>query len=394
MSVVPAPARPLRLRWLFMAVALLVGVGVLVLLREAGVLRSGSPPERPELQRILDSAVTGNHRLAPGATAYVSGLHGTWLGSAGVADVDPATPMQPDARMRLESVSKIFTAALVLQLAQEGALDLDDTAERWQPNVLPYGREITIRQLLTMTSGMVDTKDVAQSPARYLARVEDASLRARLEALVDRAAADPTIEISPRWWIELAAWQPLLFPPGSQAHYSNIGYELLGQIASRAGAAPLSTLYQERIFGPLGLEATAYDPQGPIAGPHAKGYALAADGTLADVTDRHGGIGAGGGIVSNAEDTATFLVGLMSGKLLGPGWLAEMRGRALWFGGEGTPCGDAAFGWSGGSSGFKTNVWVDANGTRVAVLLLNARSARPDGDGAAGATLAQVYCAS
>ena len=108
--------------------------------------------------------------------------------------------------------------------------------------------------------------------------------------------------------IGLAAWQPLLFKPGTQYHYSSIGYELLGLIAARLGAQPLPDLYRQRIFKPLGLRQTAYDPQGPISGPHARGYLIGVDGTMTDATDWHWGVGAAAGIVSNAPETAAFLV--------------------------------------------------------------------------------------
>ena len=80
--------------------------------------RSGDRAARPAA--ILDSAVTGGDRLAPGAVAYVSGPRGTWIGAAGVADVTTGEPMRSDARMRLESISKIYTATLILQLAEQG----------------------------------------------------------------------------------------------------------------------------------------------------------------------------------------------------------------------------------------------------------------------------------
>ena len=206
-------ATPLRDVLFWLAIALLVA-GCVVVLRSDRAERSAGA-DRPDLQRVLDSAVTGRGRIAPGATAYVDGPNGTWRGAAGIADVRAGTPMQPDARMRLESVSKVFTATLILQLAQEGRLTLEDSVERWQPDLLPYGGELTIRQLLTMSSGLIDTNDVARRPAAYLARVKDAHLRGQLEAIVARAAADPTIEVSPRWWIKLAAWQPLRFAPGT-----------------------------------------------------------------------------------------------------------------------------------------------------------------------------------
>lgn len=379
------------------------GVATVVLVAAAGAALVGrvAPGEdgqaaRPDLERILDGLVAGPDRLAPGVSAYVSGPHGTWVGSAGVANVSTGEPMQPGARVRLESVSKIWTAALVLQLAQERLLQVDDTVERWLPGLLPYGDEITIRQLLTMRSGLIDNNDLVRKPAAYLARVRDDRLRAQLTRIAERVSANPALEVSPTWWIRFAAWQPLLFPPGSQVHYSNIGYDLLGLIAVRAAGEPLPRLFHDRFFAPLDLHATAYDPQGPIRGPHARGYALAGDGRLTETSDQHFGVGADGGIVSDATDTAVFLTALMRGELLDPGQVAAMKGESLWLGGATSGCAGPAYGWSGGGSGYKTNVWVDGNGTRVAVLLLNARlvgDRQLYGDATAAAALARLYCA-
>lgn len=357
---------------------------------------------RPKLQRILEGVVRGPAKLAPGATAYVSGPHGSWLGAAGVADTSTCAPMSVDARMRLESVSKIYTATLILQLAQERRLRVGDTVSRWLPGLLPsYGNRITIRQLLAMTSGLIDRTDTNglsfdDFERTYLARVRDAKLREGILDFLVRGNRDPAAELSAMWWIRLAAWQPLLFTPGAGHHYSNIGYDILGLIAARAGGKPLAVLYREHILGPLGLDATAYDPQGPISGPHARGYGIEADGKQADTTDRHWSIAADGGIVSNAKDTATFLTALMEGKLLDRKRLTGMEGENLWEGGEWSGCAGQAYGWSGGGAGFKTEVWVSDGGTRVAVLLLNARhndAAQPAADQAAHDTLARLYCA-
>ena len=392
-SAPPSPARARRLR-----VLLSVGLVVIMAVALAGwLLRPDGAPEtgRPELQRLLDSAVTGGDRLAPGAVAYVSGPRGTWLGVAGAADVTSREPMRSNARMRLESISKIYTATLILQLAEQGRLRTGDTVERWLPGILPHGDKITIRQLLTMRSGLFDREDVMRDGDRYGARVKDRALREDLAAVARRVEADPGSEMSPRWWIRLAAWQPLLFEPGTGYHYSNVGYELLGLIAGRVGAKPLDALYRERIFEPLNLRHTAYDPQGPIAGPHATGYVLAADGTMADATSWHWGVGADAGIVSDARETATFLTGLMRGKLLGARSLKRMRNEDLWRGGEDSRCAGPAYGWSGAAVGFKTDAWVSANGSRVAVLLLNARRQDSDheGDRRATRTMARLYCA-
>lgn len=353
----------------------------------------------PALQRILDGVVGGPSKLAPGATAYASGPHGSWLGAAGVADVSTCAGMPADARMRLESVSKIYTATLILQLAQDGRLRVDDTVEDWLPGLLPSGNRITIRQLLTMTSGLIDTNDLRNAPApvqrTYLTRVGDARLRAQLRATLGRVERDPAAVVPEGFWIRWAAWQPLLFTPGGGYHYSNIGYDILGRVAARAGGEPLAALYRERIFQPLGLHATAYDPQGPISGPHAEGYGIEPNRTQARTTDWHWGVGAEGGIIANARDTATFLTALMRGTLLDRRRLAQMRGESFWGGGAFSGCAGEAYGWSGGGSGYKTDVWVNHDGSRVAVLLLNARhyaTAQPQADQAAHDALAALYC--
>ena len=130
------------------------------------------------------------------------------------------------------------------------------------------------------------------------------------------------------------------------------------------------------------------------AGPHAHGYGIEPNGEEIDTTDWHPGIGAEGGIVSNAKETATFLTALMRGKLIGRKQLTAMEDSDLWLGGMGT-CVGTAYGWSGGGNGFKTEVWVNDDGSRVAVLLLNARhydTAQPEADQAAAAARSSLYC--
>ncbi len=263
-----------------------------------------------------------------------------------------------------------------------------------------YGNRITIRQLLAMSSGLVDNNDF-NGPFEvfertYLARVRDAKLRAQILDFLVRGNKNPAAELSEIWWIRLAAWQPLLFEPGAGYHYSNIGYDILGLIAARAGGKPLAALYREQIFAPLGLHATAYDPQGPITGPHAHGYGIEPDGRQTDTTDWHWGVATEGGIVSNAQETATFLTALMHGKLLDRKQLTAMEGDNLWHGGEPNGCaGGQAYGWSGGGSGYKTDVWVNDGGSHVAVVLSNARhygDAQFDADQAIHDTLASLYC--
>jgi D-alanyl-D-alanine carboxypeptidase len=304
--------------------------------------------------------------------------------------------MAPDARMRLESVSKVWTATLVLQLDQEGVLSVDDTVERWLPGLLPYGDRITLRHLLTNTSGLIDDNDIYASAAAYagfLANVQDPDLRARIIATAERVANDPSVEVPPLLLVELAAWQPLLFTPGTDHHHSNIGFDLAGIVAERATGEDLATLFRERLFDPIGLTATAYDPQGPISGPHANGYRTGEAGQLIDATDAHTGKGADGGIVSDAADTASFLNRLMGGDILDPEHLSRLQGDAFWEGGWDSGCAGTVFDAVGTGDAFRAHILVSPDGTRVAVLLLNGRLSNAAIDETASTAALALYCA-
>jgi D-alanyl-D-alanine carboxypeptidase len=388
---------PRRLFWLLGAVLVLTASATFV---GRELLTDGSSSGRAELQQTLDRLVEGDDRIAPGATAYVSGPNGIWTGSAGLANVESGTAMQPDARMRLESVSKAWTATLVLQLVQQGRMTLDETVERWLPGLLPFGDRITVRQLLNHTSGLVDTNDVGRDPLGYIGRVRDPALRAELLELAQRLEADPAYQFSPLVWVELAGALPLLSAPGTTYHYSNIGYEVAGLVVERAARAKLATLYRTRIAEPLALASATYDPGADIAGPHARGYAVAEAGELVEVTAwGTGGKGAEGGIVASASDEARFLKELMKGRLLAPAQLAAMKepsaasgeyGLGLQF--EALSCG-IAYGHNGAGAGFKTGVLVSGDGARVVVLLLNGNTSRPEVDTIIRDALTRLYCA-
>jgi D-alanyl-D-alanine carboxypeptidase len=175
---------------------------------------------------------------------------------------------------------------------------------------------------------------------------------------------------------------------GQPLHHSNIGWNIVGLIAARVAGRPLPVLYRQRIFQPLGLTQTSYDPQGPIAGPHAQGYGITADGTLADTTAQAPFKGADGAVVSNAADTAAFLTGLLGGRLVD-----RQRLVALWGSGADSGCGRGAYVGSGAGSAYKTNVVVNGDGSRIAVLLLNGRTANGRGDPTAAAAALGLYCA-
>jgi D-alanyl-D-alanine carboxypeptidase len=392
-----------RVVGLVAAVLVLAGAAVVVdrvALRPGGHAPASPFAVRPDLEATIGGLVVGSARASPGATAYVAGPHGAWLGSVGVANVRTGAPIRADARLRLESISKFFTATVVMQLVQQGKLKLSDTVARWLPGLLPYGDRITLRELMTDTTGLIDDNDVLRSAAAargYLARVKNPGLRAGLIASIRRMAADSAAEVSPLSMIRLAAWQPLRFTPGSRYHHSNIGWNIVGLIAQRAAGKPLAVLYQHGIFGPLGLRHTAYDPQGPIAGPHVHGYWITGNGmptgtTVTDTTNSHPFKGADGGIVSDAQDTATFFTALMHGKLINRRQLTTMkRDNLVNFRPQPTGCGGFAHFGNGAGNGYMANVEVNDNGSHIAVLLLNANNPRY-GTQTALDTAAALYC--
>jgi D-alanyl-D-alanine carboxypeptidase len=297
----------------------------------------------------------------------------------------------------------MWTATLVLKLVAEHKLGLDDTVSHWLPGLLPYGNQVTVEQLLNMTSGMVDTNDFYARPAYYLGRIKDPALRSHVLAAGRRAQTDPTYPPT-QVWIEAAAGQPLLFTPGTNWHYSNIGYMVAGLIAAGAGHADLATLFRTEIIDPAHLTSARYDPAPYITGPHADGYSLSPQGKLTDATGWTGGLAANGGIISDATDEAHFLQALMRGEILKPAQLAALRTPYLDGYGLGTEaqqdgCGafHMAYGHNGGGDGCMSSVQVSPDGSRVAVVLANgygkSGAAQDHGSETLFNAMQRLYCA-
>ena len=405
--------------WLVLGVFVLAaGVGVVIAIDRiaisVGSQISYTPrpyaPRGPYPQRLLDRLVSGSGWIAPGATAYVAGPKGVWVGSAGLANVQMRTSTQPDARLRLNSVGKTWTASLILKLVGEGRMKLDDTVSHWLPGLLPYGNQITVAQLLSMASGMIDTNDFYAEPAYYVRKIKDPALRARVTAAFRRAQTDPTYPPT-QVWIEAAAGEPLLYQPGSTWHYSNIGYMVLGLIAAHVGGADLSTLFRTQIIDLLHLHSARYDPAPNISGPHAHGYSLSTGDKLMDATSWTEGLAANGGIVSDAADEAHFLQALIRGHVLrhaqltaletpyangGPGLGNDSYGLGVVIQQDGCATPGFAYGHNGGGDGYMSYVQVSPDGSRVAVVLVDgyaASSATQDhGSATLFNTMQRLYC--
>jgi D-alanyl-D-alanine carboxypeptidase len=344
--------------------------------------RSGAT--RPDVQRMLEYV---HSEGAPGVSALVRDRSGTWRGSAGLAVLQPRRTMRPVDRFRIASVTKTFVATVVLQLVAEGRLRLNDTVERRLPGAVRQGRRITVRQLLNHTSGLYDYIDEPRFQARF--------------------RRDLRLVMSPRQSVAIALSHPSRFPPGTSWAYSNTGYQLLGLIIERVTHEPLGRALRRRIFEPLVLRHTSFEPRPGAPEGLVHGYALPY-GQLSllgrrrvDVTRSTGGAWADGAIVSNVGDMARFYGALLGGKLLPRALLDEMqrlvrtdsvplRGGLGIFRTE-LACG-YAWGHDGAMPGYLTRVLASKDGSHVVVMAANGDSMRVGGALVASAT--NAYCTS
>jgi len=291
---------------------------VLVVALAAGVLllapaRAGAAPgpsariDPGELRGLLDQIVAAG---APGAAARIRDEDGVTQAGSGVADLRNGRPMRPWLHYRVGSVTKPFVATVVLQLVAEGRLSLQDTVERWLPGILPYGDQVTIRELLSHTSGVPDYT---------------------LEPII-RLYTDPQARFrawTPRELVALVADQPPDFPPGTAWSYSNTGYILAGMIIEAATGHKLGRELARRILRPLGLRNTFFPINRPtIPRPYARGYSLPLgqeQGPLLDFTVLNPSVAwAAGALVSNLGDLEHFFRALLGGRLLPPRLLTAM----------------------------------------------------------------------
>jgi D-alanyl-D-alanine carboxypeptidase len=329
---------------------------VLVLLVMAPTAPAAAAKKPTPVQKIARGLVTAH---APGAIVFVRTPKGVHSAVAGVAQMQPRVPMRVGDRFRIASVTKTFVATVVLQLASEGKLGLDDSIEHWLPGVVPNGAPITLRHLLNHTSGLFNYVD-------------------------DTAWQTTEIANPGRAWLptELLPYSfshGLLFTPGTNYAYSNTGYVLLGLVIEKVTGEPLGQVLRERIIDRLGLHATTFPTDAAVPEPFVHGYASIAGSPLLDITSllHPSFLYAAGQIISSAADLTTFFGALLKGRLLPASFLTQMKTGSSASGAYGlgmglsfSPCG-RVFGHEGDFVGWRTEVWSNAKGTRIAVALVN-----------------------
>jgi D-alanyl-D-alanine carboxypeptidase len=278
---------------------------------QAGPATVQAAPSLPPLDpATLDAAIAGlPNSTVTGALVKIGGAAGHWSGTSGIADLRTAAPVRQDGLFRIGSVSKVFTAAVILQLAAEHRIQLDQPVQRYLPGLLPASYPpITVRQLLDHTSGLPSPDLPFQSDPQWF---------------VDHRFDSWT----PEQVVASAVRQPMIFTPGTQQQYAGINYYVAGLLVERVTGHSFAHEVQRRIVRPLGLRHTSVPDRFTmtIPGPHAHGYVtVPADGanTLVDVTEQSPWPWAEGGMISTAGDLTTMIRALVGGRLLPP---AQMR---------------------------------------------------------------------
>lgn len=285
--------------------------------------------------------------------------------TAGVADKATGQPMDPRLRVRIASVTKTFTSTLVLRLAAQHRLSLDDTVANWLPGLLQRngndGTKITIRQLLAQTSGL---NDYTADP---------------------RVQTDPRRTWKPQELIDIAQDRAPQHTPGTSWNYSNTNYILAGMVIEKATHRSLDAELHRQILGPLNLHHTSL----PVAtrtfpGPYVHGYW----GSYGDVSTEisPSSAWASGGIISTADDTARFQRALLTGRLLPAPmqreltttrpvvdeWIHEDYGLGI--AKRKFTCGEG-WGHDGGFPGYRTWAYTSPDGNRQALITYNDNNA-------------------
>lgn len=211
----------------------------------------------------------------------------------GYANLEKHIKAGPETNYRLASVSKQFTAACILLLKQDGKLRLEDRARKWLPQLPAEDDGITLYELLTHSSGLIDYEDLI--PPNRTAQLDDADVLSMI-----------------------ASQHRLYFEPGSAHRYSNGGYVLLGLIVERASGMDLADFMKRRIFHPLGMEHTLmYEhDRGPGVSNRAYGYSEIEGKwkrTDQDITSATRG---DGGIYSSTDDLTKWDAALYTDRLL------------------------------------------------------------------------------
>jgi D-alanyl-D-alanine carboxypeptidase len=288
----------------------------------------------------------------------------------GDAKLEPKTPSTTQMRYSIGSISKQFTAAAILLLQEQGKVSLEDKVAKYIPD-LTRANEVTIRQLLSHTSGYQD-----YWPQDYV-------MKPMLEPITARKIMDT--------W----AKKPLDFEPGAKWQYSNTNYVIAGAIVEKVAAMPFFKFMQQKIFTPLGMTSVTDIDQELLKASDPIGYKRYALGPLRVAPkEGKGWLFAAGQLAMTAEDLARWDISIIEGKLLKPASYLELSRETLLKNGLGTnyglgvnvssALGRRALSHGGEVSGFTAQNIVFPDDRVAVVVLVNQDAASTAGPIASG----------
>jgi CubicO group peptidase (beta-lactamase class C family) len=220
--------------------------------------------------------------------------------SYGMADLEQSVLVHPETNFRLASITKQFTATCIMMLVEQGDLSLEDNLTDLFDNFPEYGGSVTLRHLLQHNSGLIDYESLM--PDDYVGQVSD---RDALALMYD---VDSTY-----------------FRPGTEYRYSNTGYAMLAMLIEDVSGMPFAEFLQERVFGPLGMDATVAYQKGKSTVPNrAFGYTVDEDEVIESDQSSTSAVLGDGGIYTSVQDYYKWDQALYTEKLLSSDTLTEM----------------------------------------------------------------------
>jgi CubicO group peptidase (beta-lactamase class C family) len=318
------------------------------------------------MNRAIESQVSKGHFMG----SVLVARDGRVLLSRGYgkADLEWQILNSPNTKFRLASVSKQFTAACILLLAERGKLKLDDPVSMYVPDAPAAWKSITIFYLLTHTSGLHDFMSDPGNPDLSYKPTTPEQLLARFRD------------------------KPLEFSPGARFKYSNSGYVVLGYVIEKVSRETYAKFVQDNIFRPLGMRDSGYDSMSAIIERRAIGYIPGANGLTKAPYFDNSVIYSAGGLYSTTQDLLRWEMALFGGKILSAASLATMTtpfkdGYALGLMVRHAPNGDRIIFHDGKTEGFGADLeYIPADKVTVVVL------ANMDGPaaGAIGSALTRI----
>jgi CubicO group peptidase (beta-lactamase class C family) len=315
------------------------------------------------LVRYIDSVANAaivEKRTAGVSIAVVKNGKPILVKGYGFADLENDVPATAGTVYRIGSVTKQFTSAAIMRLMEQGKLSLDDTLQKFLPNVPSQGNHVTIRHLLTHTSGIRSYTNLGPKWARVM-----------------------RIDLVPDSLVALFANEPYDFKPGDAYRYNNSGYFLLGMIIEKLSGKPYGQYLKDEFFTPLGLKGTLYCDQAPLIKHRAQGYAPLPNNTgftnaePLSMTQPY----AAGSLCSTVGDLVTWTQALSSGKVVSPasyklmttpGTLNDGKPMNYGFGlGVGTLAGHRQVSHNGGINGFISELHLYPDDSVITVVLTN-----------------------